>query len=71
MTLVADPGRKFLYASDFNSGMVFAYSIDAATGNLTALSNSPYSTPFVGNGGPLGMAKFLRGACVNMRSISG
>jgi 6-phosphogluconolactonase len=55
VTLVADPGRKFLYASDFNSGMVFAYSIDAATGNLTPLSNSPYSTPFVGNGGPLGM----------------
>jgi 6-phosphogluconolactonase len=55
VTLVADPGRKFLYGSDFNSGMVFAYSIDAATGNLTALGNSPYSTPFFGNGGPLGM----------------
>jgi 6-phosphogluconolactonase len=55
VTLIADPGRRFLYGSDFNSGMVFAYSIDAATGSLTALSNSPYATPFFGNGGPLGM----------------
>ena len=55
VTLVADSGRKFLYASDFNTDMVYAYSIDAATGNLTPLSNSPYSTPFFGNGGPLGM----------------
>jgi len=55
VTLVADSGRRFLYGSDFNTGMVYAYSIDAATGNLTPLSNSPYSTPFFGNGGPLGM----------------
>lgn len=55
LSLVADPGRRFLYSSDFNTDMVYAYSIDAATGNLTPISNSPYSTPFVGNGGALAM----------------
>jgi hypothetical protein len=54
-SLVADPARKYLYSSDFNTDMVYAYSIDAATGNLTPLSNAPYSTPFVGNGGALAM----------------
>jgi 6-phosphogluconolactonase len=55
LSLVADPGRRFLYSSDFNTDIVYAYSIDAATGNLTPISNSPYSTPFVGNGGALAM----------------
>jgi 6-phosphogluconolactonase len=55
VSIVADPGRKFLYSSDFNTDMVYAYSIDAATGNLTPLGHSPYSTPFFGNGGALTM----------------
>lgn len=49
----ADPSQKFLYSSDFNTGAVYAYAIDATSGNLSPLSGSPYRTPFSGNGGPI------------------
>ena len=49
-----DPGGAFLYVSDFNSGSIFAYSIDRSTGALTALAGSPISFPgHTGNGGPI------------------
>jgi 6-phosphogluconolactonase len=56
-TIVSDPTRKFLYSSDFNTDLVFAYAIDSSSGNLTPVSGSPYSTPFspAENGGPLAM----------------
>lgn len=53
VTVFADPSGKFLYASDFNTGVLWAYAIDPNTGNLTNLSGSPYSTQFAGNGGPM------------------
>lgn len=53
VTVVADSSEKFLYASDFNTGVVWAYSIDPNTGNLTNVSGSPYTTHFAGNGGPM------------------
>jgi 6-phosphogluconolactonase len=55
VTVFADPSGKFLYASDFNTGVVWAYAIDPKTGNLTNLSGSPYNTPFGGNGGAMAM----------------
>jgi 6-phosphogluconolactonase (cycloisomerase 2 family) len=57
------PGGTFLYVSDFNSGSIFAYSIDRSTGALTALAASPFSFPgHTGNGGPIAIdpaGKFL------------
>jgi 6-phosphogluconolactonase len=53
VTVVADPSNKFLYSSDFNTGTVYGYSIDPKSGNLKAVSGSPYSTQFSGNGGPI------------------
>ena len=57
------PGGKFLYISDFNSGSVYAYSINQSTGALTAVSGSPFSFPgHLGNGGPIAIdpaGKFL------------
>jgi 6-phosphogluconolactonase (cycloisomerase 2 family) len=48
------PGGKFLYISDFNSGSVYAYSVNLTTGALTAVSGSPFSFPsHSGNGGPI------------------
>lgn len=62
VTVFADPSGKFLYASDFNTGVVWAYAIDPSTGNLTNLSGSPYNTQFAGNGGPMAidpLGKFI------------
>ena len=53
VTVFADPTERFLYASDFNTGAVWAYSIDASSGNLTIVSGSPYNSGFGGNGGPM------------------
>jgi 6-phosphogluconolactonase len=38
---------KFLYLADASAQEIFAYSIDANTGIVTALSGSPFSEPFV------------------------
>jgi len=57
------PGGTFLYVSDFNSGSIFAYSIDRSTSALTAVAGSPFSFPgHTGNGGPIAIdpaGKFL------------
>ncbi len=57
------PGGAFLYVSDFNSGSIFAYSINRSTGALTAVSGSPFSFPgHSPNGGPIAIdpaGKFL------------
>lgn len=45
--LAGDPAGKFLFAANFQSNSVSAYSIDQATGSLTAVSGSPFAT---GNG---------------------
>src|SRR6201982_2805318 len=37
------PGGTFLYVSDFNSGSIFAYSINRSTGALTAVAGAPFS----------------------------
>lgn len=57
------PGGTFLYVSDFNSGSIFAYSINRSTGALTPVAGSPFSSPgHSGNGGPIAIdpaGKFL------------
>ena len=57
------PGGTFLYVSDFNSGSIFAYSINRSSGALTAVAGSPFSFPgHTGNGGPIAIdpaGKFL------------
>ena len=57
------PGGGFLYISDFNSGSVYAYSINQTSGALTAVPGSPFSSPaHSGNGGPIAIdpaGKFL------------
>ena len=57
------PGGNFLYISDFNSGSVYAYTINQSTSALTAVSGSPFSFPgHTGNGGPIAIdpaGKFL------------
>jgi 6-phosphogluconolactonase len=57
------PGGNFLYVSDFDSGSVFAYSIDRSTGRLTTLAGSPFVFQgHTGNGGPIAIdpaGKFL------------
>lgn len=57
------PGGTFLYVSDFDSGSVYAYSINQSTGALTPVSGSPFSFPgHSGNGGPIAIdpaGKFL------------
>jgi 6-phosphogluconolactonase (cycloisomerase 2 family) len=48
------PGGTFLYVSDFNTGSVYAYSINQSTGALTPVSGSPFSHPSLsGHGGPI------------------
>jgi len=58
-----DPTGKFLYASDFGMGAVRVYSINSATGALTEVAGSPFtSSQVTGNGGPLAASpdgKFL------------
>jgi 6-phosphogluconolactonase (cycloisomerase 2 family) len=53
VTIATDQQRKFLYSSDFNTNTIYAYAIDASSGNLTPLAGSPYQNPSSGNGGPL------------------
>jgi 6-phosphogluconolactonase len=61
--LKGDPSGKFLYGSDFDAGAVRVYSVDSATGALTEVIGSPFTSPQVfGNGGPLAVSpngKFL------------
>jgi len=48
------PGGSFLYVSDFNTGSVYAYSINGSTGALTPVSGSPFShSGLNGHGGPM------------------
>jgi 6-phosphogluconolactonase len=54
LDVAVDPAANFLYAADFNSGSVYVYSRDAATGALSSVSGSPF--PEIGspsNGGPI------------------
>jgi 6-phosphogluconolactonase (cycloisomerase 2 family) len=54
LDIAVDPAASFLYAADFNSGSVYGYSRDAATGALSAVSGSPFlqiGSP--SNGGPI------------------
>src|SRR5262249_16845659 len=46
------PSGKFLYVTNFGSNSVSAYTIDATTGSLTPVPNSPFST------GPSGVHPF-------------
>jgi 6-phosphogluconolactonase len=41
--------QKFLYAAFPGSQLLFAWSIDATSGNLTAVSGSPFAIPLLGN----------------------
>lgn len=40
---LAAVGSQFVYASDFQSGSIFAYSINSTSGALTAAAGSPFS----------------------------
>lgn len=42
--VVMDPTGTFLYVSLFNQGQIVAFKRDAASGDLTGISGSPYST---------------------------
>ena len=47
-TLVADPdanGGRFLFAADFVSGDINAFTINASTGALTLVAGSPFTNP--------------------------
>jgi 6-phosphogluconolactonase (cycloisomerase 2 family) len=41
-SVTVDPSGKFAYVANFSSGDVSAFSIDASTGALTAVSGSPF-----------------------------
>jgi 6-phosphogluconolactonase (cycloisomerase 2 family) len=43
-TMAVDPKGKFLYATDLYGDEIFGYIIDAATGALTGVLNSPFAT---------------------------
>jgi 6-phosphogluconolactonase len=43
LALAIDPSGKFIYTSNFLGNNVSAYSIDAATGNLTQIPGSPFA----------------------------
>ena len=43
-SMAVDPTGKFLYATDVYGDRVFGYIIDAATGALTGVFNSPFAT---------------------------
>jgi len=54
LDIAVDAAANFLYAADFNTGAVYGYARDAATGALSAVSGSPF--PEIGspsNGGPI------------------
>ena len=42
--MAVDPTGKFLYATDVYGDEIFGYIIDAATGALTGVFNSPFAT---------------------------
>jgi 6-phosphogluconolactonase (cycloisomerase 2 family) len=42
INLVVDPSGQFVYAANYNSGDISAYTVDAATGALTAVAGSPF-----------------------------
>jgi 6-phosphogluconolactonase (cycloisomerase 2 family) len=42
---VIDPSGRFLYASDFQGGKIFAFQINQTDGSIAALSGSPFSLP--------------------------
>jgi 6-phosphogluconolactonase (cycloisomerase 2 family) len=41
--MAVDPAGKFLYLTDSAHDQVFAFAIDAATGGLAGLANSPFT----------------------------
>jgi YVTN family beta-propeller protein len=43
LSIVADPGGQFLYAANETSNDVSVFSVDTATGALTAVSGSPFA----------------------------
>ena len=43
LSLVADPGGGFVYAANYASNDVSAYSVDAVSGALTAVKGSPFA----------------------------
>jgi 6-phosphogluconolactonase len=53
MTVRVDPTGRFAYVTNANSNDISAYSIDSATGALTALAGSPFLT---GGSSPVGLA---------------
>ena len=43
-SIAIDPAGKFLYVTNSQDGTVSAFTIDPTTGNLTAVTGSPYSS---------------------------
>jgi 6-phosphogluconolactonase len=43
--IATDPSRRFLYVLDQTNG-IYAYSFNQSTGELTAITGSPFATPF-------------------------
>jgi 6-phosphogluconolactonase len=69
--VAVDPLGKFAYVTNLDSDNVSAYSIDAATGELTAVAGSPFGTgawPRKSAVDPPG--KFLYVACGDAASVS-
>ena len=43
-SIAIDPAGKFLYVTNTNDGTVSAFTINATTGNLTAIAGSPFTS---------------------------
>ena len=43
-SVTVDPSGKFVYVANYRSSNVSAYALDAATGALTAMVGSPFTT---------------------------
>jgi len=70
--MAVDPTGKFLYLTNFNISNLTGYTINAATGALTAISGSPFPTATVPGGlavDPTG--KFLYVTNGGVSSVSG
>lgn len=42
--VIADPTGRFVYVTDQTSNQIYGYTVNSSTGNLTALTSSPWGT---------------------------
>ncbi len=68
-SVAIDPGGKFLYVGNLNSNNVSAFTVNSATGALTAVSGSPFGLP--GAGVWIGIAPVANHLYVTGTGVSG